>query len=154
MQVVVFTLDGEEYATPIGDLLEIIKMEAVTPVPNAPECIKGIINLRGKIVIVVDMERRFHLTREHPATFEHIVVTEIDHTLLGIAVDQVREVVRIPLSAVKPPPDLVTAKIHAEYLKGVIVLSAQPATGGERLIMLLDIKKMLDEKELLKAGEA
>jgi purine-binding chemotaxis protein CheW len=167
IQVVVFGLDQEEYAVEITDLQEIIKIPDITPIPNAPEFISGILNLRGKIVVVIDLEKRFSLVREDSQKAKHIIITEIEGSNYGVLVDQVNEVLRISEDSIQPTPDLVSAKINADYLSGVIVLdkknkesAAKEDESGDvksedasRLIILLNLKKLLQEKELLQLGE-
>lgn len=152
VQLVVFELDGEEYAANIAEVQEIIRPPEITPVPGAPEFIRGIFNLRGRIVVAVDLEKRFRLVREHPAEPKHLLISLVNDAHFGVLVDQVTEIVRIPVSAVQPPPALVSARIQLEYLKGVAV--ASKSDGGSRLLILLDLPKMLQEKELLGLGAA
>lgn len=167
IQLVVFELDNEEYAVPIEDLREIIRIPEIAPVPNAPDFIRGILNLRGTIVVVVDLEKRFNLVREGKAPASHIIITEVSDSTFGLIVDKVSEVLRIPVSKIQPTPSLVSSKIHAEYLKGVGVLeeinevetkekekdSAKIGAGEKsRLIIILDLPKMLAEEELLHVG--
>ena len=185
VQIVVFDLDKEEYGVPINDLREIIKMADITSVPDAPEFIRGILNLRGKIVVIVDLEKKFDLKRENKVLSKHIIITEIEDASYGVIVDEVAEVLRVPVSAIRSTPSLVGSKIHADYLSGVIVLDEKEPTkklteeeckllletrksaksseksrstssgqAGARLIILLDLPKLLQEKELLKVGEA
>ena len=175
VQLVVFDLDNEEYAVPIEDLREIIRIPEIAPVPNAPEFIRGILNLRGTIVVVVDLEKRFKLTREGAAPSAHIIITQIKDSTFGLIVDKVSEVLRVPVSKIKPTPSLVSSKIHADYLKGVAVLETENSTkelteeecrrllaerqsqkatktSKTRLIIILDLPKMLAEEELLRVG--
>lgn len=153
-QVVVFELDKEEYAVPIGDVQEVVKIPEITPVPNSPEFILGIMNLRGKIVPVLDLEKRFSLVREHEAAPQHIVVTETDDTLFGVRVDKVTEVLRILQEGIKPTPKMVTSKIAADYLKGVVVIEeADEKNQGERILLLLDLTKILSTEELKAVGK-
>jgi purine-binding chemotaxis protein CheW len=180
-QLVTFELDKAEYASVITDLREIIKIPEIVPIPGAPEFIRGILNLRGQIIVVVDLEQRFHLKREHEIAPQHIIITEVEDSIFGILVDEVTGVLRVPQASIKPTPQLVTSKIHAEYLKGVVVLREETGTQEEkeeaaktgnavknsvasegegkveaksRLLLLLDIPKMLGEKELLEFGAA
>ncbi|MEK7453113.1 MAG: chemotaxis protein CheW [Patescibacteria group bacterium] len=176
IQLMVFVLDNEEYVVPITDLKEIIKIPDITPIPNAPEFIKGLLNLRGKIVVVVDLERRFHLVRENKTPSQHIIIVEAGENTFGIIVDEVAEVLRIPITSIQPTPSLVSSKIHSEYLKGVVVLDRKEPTkeltedqcrelllahnttnqfekSNTRLLILLDLLKMLQEKELLDVGD-
>lgn len=170
--MVVFELDKEEYAVRITDLQEIIKIPEITPIPNAPEFIRGILNLRGKIIVVIDLEKRFHLVREEKILSKHIIIAEVNESTFGVIVDQVIEVLRVPITAIQPTPALVSSKIHADYLKGVVVLGDNDSSkeltakkcralldkqktgeqlkeSGARLLILLDLPKMLQDKELL-----
>jgi purine-binding chemotaxis protein CheW len=175
IQLVVFALDNEEYAIPITDLREIIKIPEITSIPNAPGFISGLLNLRGKIVVVVDLERRFNLMRESKTVSQHIIITEVGENIFGVIVDEVAEVLRVPTTSIQATPALVSSKIHAGYLKGVVVLDKREPTkeltkdeckellaahqtnqpsekSNTRLLILLDLPKMLQEKELLDVG--
>ena len=163
-QMVTFMLDKEEYASAIGDLREIIKIREIVPIPGAPAFIAGILNVRGQIVVVIDLEKRFSLKRENEVKPLHIIIAEVEQTVFGILVDEVTGVLRVPVASIKPTPGLVTSKIHADYLKGVIVMeqgTSEKPTGAEkptdtkkqsRLLLVLDIPRMLSEKELLQFG--
>ncbi len=148
-QYLVLEIDHEEYAVDINELQEIIKLPDITPIPNAPEFIAGILNLRGKIVVVIDLEKRFHLPA-HSVKPEHIVITESNGNTFGVMVDRVKEVIMLPISTVRPTPGVIASKIHADYLKGEAVLGKP---GAERLLIILDLPKLLQEKELMKAGQ-
>lgn len=164
-QLVTFELDKGEYAASIGDLREIIKIRDIVPIPGAPPFIAGILNVRGQIVVVVDMEKRFSLKRETELHPQHIIIVEVEGNVFGIIVDEVTGVLRVPVTSIKPTPALVTSKIHADYLNGVIVLEegiTEKPAGTEkpaeekkqsRLLLLLDIPRMLSEKELLQFGK-
>lgn len=158
VQLVVFAIDGEEYAIRIADASEIIKVPLITSIPGAPEFIRGIVNLRGKIIVVIDLEKRFHLSREHPIEAKHILVTEVGENMFGVTVDEVVQVLHVPISMIQQAPALVTSKIHTNYISGVIVLNEQDDKDDEkrnaRLIMLLDLQRLLQEKELLEIGQA
>jgi purine-binding chemotaxis protein CheW len=165
-QLVTFELDKEEYAAVITDLREIIKIPEIVPIPNGPDFIRGIVNLRGQIVVIIDLEKRFNLVREHATKPQHIIITEVEENVFGIIVDEVTGVVHVPVESIKPTPKLVSTKIHAEYLKGVVVLERggeedekkekseadEEAKEQSRLLLLLDVPKMLTEKELLEFG--
>jgi purine-binding chemotaxis protein CheW len=208
-QLVTFSLDQEEYAAIITDLREIIRIPEIVPIPGAPNFIRGILNLRGTLVVVVDLEKRVGLSRDHPMKPKHIIIVEIGETIFGIVVDEVSGVLRVPASTIRPTPALVSAKISTDFLKGVVILeqdheekegekgkqqdeqaqtqkaeklksqkkenaeersapgvtdeSALPAetaelkgqrSKGSRLILLLDLPKLLAEKELIEFGKA
>jgi purine-binding chemotaxis protein CheW len=139
---VVFSLGGEEYGVKINQVREIMKTGDVTMVPNAPDFIRGIINLRGKIVVVIDLEKRFLLKRAEEFTGKHIIISEMAESTFGIMVDEVTEVMRIAAENIKDAPSIITKKINANYLVGV-------GTIKDRLLILLDINKVLAEEELV-----
>ena len=146
IQLVIFSLDNEEYAVDIKELKEVIKIPIITPLPNSPEFIKGILNLRGKIVVVVDLEKRFNLVRENKIVSKHIIVVESENTDFGVVVDQVKEVLWVDKDLVQGTSELASAKIKTDYLQGVVVIANEKKS---RLLILLDIKKMLNDKELI-----
>ncbi|MBT4153137.1 MAG: chemotaxis protein CheW [Candidatus Magasanikbacteria bacterium] len=154
MQLIVFTLDGEEYAVPITDINEILTSQEVTTMPNAPAFVSGIINVRGTIAVVIDLEKRFGLQRENQAVSEHIILTEVDKSTFGVLVDQVLEVLTVPKDSVKTTPELLSTKINAEYMSGVVVLDEDKTNESKtsedsRLIVLLNLPKLLQTDELL-----
>jgi purine-binding chemotaxis protein CheW len=139
-QLVTFHLDGEEFAVEILKVQEIIRRIDPTRVPNAPEFVDGVINLRGKVVPVICLRKRFGLPHheEGSAGQSRIVVVEVDGTVAGLAVDSVSEVLRIPEDTVEPPPKLV--KVDRDYVSGVGKLQ-------DRLLILLDVDKILSDAE-------
>lgn len=141
IQLLIFTLDQAEYGTNITDIKEITPLGKVTAIPSAPSFIAGIINLRGKIVIVVNLEERFRLVRESTEKPKHIIITEIGEVSFGVIVDEVTGVLRLAQENIKEPPEIIAAKIQVDYLSGVGLLE-------DRLILLLDLKKVLSESEL------
>ena len=149
-QLVVFLLDSEEYGVAIGEVHEVIPTPKITPVPNSPAFILGVINLRGKIVPVLDIEKRFNLIREKNVMPEHCIVTQDEHGMpFCIQVDRVTEVLRIAKSDIQPTPKMVTSKISVEYLQGVIVMkSKNNQEGSERILLVLNIKKVVEEHVL------
>ncbi|MBS3148316.1 chemotaxis protein CheW [Candidatus Woesearchaeota archaeon] len=138
MQFVVFAIGGEEYAAPILDVKEILKATKITKVPNAPVFVEGIINVRGKIIVVIDLLKRFHVTTESKP--QHILIVNVGDNLFGIIVEQVLEVLRTEKDSIKRTPAVLSTKIHSEYLQGVIIL-------GERMVILLNLQKLLSEQE-------
>jgi purine-binding chemotaxis protein CheW len=157
LQLVVFELDKEKYAVEITDVREVIKIQEITPIPNAQDFIKGILNLRGRIIVAIDLEKRFHLQREHLIAPKHIMVTEVGENNFGVIVDEVSEIVQVPVTKIQPVPSLISAKIHADYLEGVVVLDdmeeGRKKESATNLLILLDLPKLLQEKELLALGK-
>lgn len=146
-QIVVFELDNEEYAVPIEDVREVIKIPEITPVPDSPKFVAGIINLRGQVYSVIDLEKRFELIRANAAVKPtHIVIIDAPTSPFGVIVDQVSEVLRLPESWIQPTPDTVSSKIGLEFVKGVVVIKSEVTidTGQEsRILLLLNLKEIL-----------
>jgi purine-binding chemotaxis protein CheW len=134
-QLVVFDLASEFYGVDIGDVREIIRMQNVTRVPGTPVYMEGVINLRGKVVPVVDLRRRLDLKVKPQTKESRIVVMDIGGKDVGVIVDGVTEVLRIPLSSVEPPSQMI-ANSDSAYLRGIAKL-------GDKLVILLDLDKVL-----------
>jgi purine-binding chemotaxis protein CheW len=138
-QVVVLELAGEAYGVEIGRVQEIIRMQPITRVPNGPACIEGVTNLRGRVIPVLDLRPRFGLPATPATRQSRIVVAELGSYAVGLVVDGVSEVLRVPADAVEPPSAVVTTADSA-YLRGVAKLD-------ERLVLLLDLSRILTQGE-------
>ena len=138
-QLVVFDLAHEHYGLEIAAVEGIIKLQPITAVPHAPAFVEGVTNLRGKVLPVIDLRKRFGLSREEPTKDTRIVVVEMGGTTVGIVVDGVSEVLRISPEAVEPPSPIVTT-VDSAFIKGI-------AKVAERLIILLDLAKVLAPQE-------
>ncbi|HEV7453807.1 MAG TPA: chemotaxis protein CheW [Candidatus Saccharimonadales bacterium] len=149
-QFVVFRLGGEVYAVPILAVTEVVLTLDITPVPNAPDYILGLTNLRGKIVPVLDLEKKFNLNLDVQVAHRHIMVAQSKQKVLfGILVDEVTEVLKVPPDAIKPSPEMVMTKISAEYLGGVIVLAeGQQREADERMVLILNLERILSDKNI------
>ena len=145
-QLVVFQLGGELYGVEISRVHEIIRLQTVTRVPRAPAFVEGVINLRGKVIPVVDLRRRFGLPSAEHTRASRIVVVEIGDQVVGIIVDGVSEVLRVGESTVEPPSPVV-AGIDSEYIHGIAKLP-------DRLVILLDLDRVLarDERRALESS--
>ena len=141
IQLIVFLAGNEEFGVPIYAVREIIKMSPITPIPDSPDFIRGIINVRGEIVTVIDVKARFSLPPNKNNDPKHIVVTKQEEGLFGLVVDEVIEVLRIGQNDIKPAPTLVT-KVNRKYIDGVV-------THNDRLIILLDLNCVLSQKDLV-----
>lgn len=138
LQLVSFHLGGEEYGMEILRVQEIIRMMDLTRVPNSPDFVEGVINLRGKVIPVIGLRQRFGLgVKEHDKQ-TRIVVVEVSGTVVGFVVDAVNEVLRIPADTVEPPPRL--TKLDRELVSGVGKLE-------NRLLLMLDVEKLLSQSE-------
>ena len=140
IQLIVFNLGGEEFSADIRQVREIILRGFITPIPDSPQFIRGVTNVRGEITVVIDLKARFFLSTGKEIEERHIVITEQEKNLYGLMVDEVTEVLRIPEKDIKPTPELVT-RIDRTYIRGVITLE-------NRLILLIDLAKVLSEEEL------
>lgn len=138
-QVVSFNLANEEYAIEITKIKEIILVEGITSVPQMPDYIEGIINLRGNVIPVLDLRKRFGMKNTALNDDTRIVVSRMSEKIIGLIVDSVSQVMKIPNNDIQPPPDTI-AGLAGEYLTGV-------GKVDERMIMLLDIDKVLSEDE-------
>src|SRR5580658_8283112 len=145
VQLIVFHLEDEEFGVPISEVREIIATGPVTPIPNSPKFIVGVINVRGEVPVVINLKERFRLRTKKEMESKHIVLTEQDKNLFGLLVDEVTEVLRVEENTITKAPDLVT-KIHEDYVKGVLTID-------NRLILLLDLPKVLSEEGLERYSE-
>ncbi len=145
IQLVTFRIAHEEFGVDILKVQEIIRMMPITKVPNAPGFVEGVINLRGKVIPVIDMRRRFGMEPSVHDSSTRIEVMDLQGQIVGFVVDEVCEVLRIKESTVEPPPPVV-AGIGSEYMRGVGKLN-------DKLLILLDLDKLLDEEELESISE-
>lgn len=135
LQLVTFRIGEEEFGVDILAVQEIIRLMQITPVPRAPVDIAGVINLRGKVIPVVNMRSRFSLPAQESTPQTRIVVMEFEEKIVGFLVDAVSEVLRIPVTTEEDPPPVV-AGIGSEYIRGVGKLD-------ERLLILLDLNSLM-----------
>jgi len=143
IQLVSFNLDHEEYCVDVLKVREIIRMPVVTRVPNTPPYVEGVINLRGKVVPIICMRKKFDLITSEHNKQTRIMVMDMDGDLMGFIVDAVSEVLRVSSSDIQPSPAMLAGGIAQECIAGVINQS-------ERLLILLNLGKMFsrDEKNL------
>ncbi len=143
--LVVVRLDRERYGIPIEHVHEIIRMQEVTRIPRAPSFIEGVINLRGQVIPVLDLRRRFGLGAAERNGNLRVVVVEMNGNRVGVVVDAVLEVMRLPEAAVVPPEEILAAS-QVAFLRGV-------AKQGDDLILLLDLQRVLDIHEQRALGD-
>lgn len=135
-----FLIDKQFYAFPIRDVIEIIEVQAVTPVPEFPSYVKGIINLRGRIIPIIDVRLRFHKEEAEYTERTCIVVVNITGIDIGFIVDTVDEVVDIDEENISAAP-MISSDRSTRYIIGVGKIN-------NRIILLLDANKMLNEEEI------
>jgi purine-binding chemotaxis protein CheW len=145
LQIVGFRVGRESFGVPIALIHEIVRVPEITAVPDAPGCVEGIINLRGKIVSIVDLRKRFGARQAEPNKKNRILVAEVEGRLVGLIVDAASEVLKVPPSDVGPPPTVFDTELN--YVTGV-------AKHKGRLIILVDLVRLLHTRELSAPAEA
>ncbi len=140
LQLVSFNIGSEEFGVDILKVQEINRMVEITKVPQAPHYVEGVINLRGKVIPIVDLRKRFNLELKEHDKNTRIVVVDINGNIMGMIVDAVSEVLRLDAGTIEPPPEIVTG-VNAEYIKGVAKLD-------DRLLIFLDLSKVIDISEI------
>ncbi|MBU8934448.1 MAG: chemotaxis protein CheW [candidate division Zixibacteria bacterium] len=140
LQMVSFKIASEEFGVDILKVQEINRMVEITKVPQAPHYVEGVINLRGKVIPIVDLRKRFGLPDKEYDKDTRIVVVDISSNIMGMVVDSVAEVLRLPADTIEPAPEI-AAGVNSEYIKGVAKLE-------NRLLIFLDLSKVIDMSEL------
>lgn len=140
LQLVTFSIGDEECGVNILKVQEIIRTMEITKVPRAPDFVEGVINLRGKVIPIIDLRRRFGLSSRIHDKNTRIIVIEINNVIVGCVVDAVSEVLRIPATTVEPPPPVV-AGVDSDYISGVGKLQ-------DRLLIMLDLDRLLSSDDL------
>ena len=146
LQIVGFRIGDETYGVRISAVREIVRVPAITAVPNAPDYIEGVINLRGKIIPVMDMRKRFGIKNVEPNKKNRILVVELENKVLGLIVNSASEVLKIPPSDIEMP-NTMFQEGEVSYVTGVGKLNG-------RLVILLDIGKLLQRGELRRLEQA
>ncbi|ACM20517.1 scaffold protein CheW associated with MCPs of class 40H [Geotalea daltonii FRC-32] len=144
IQVACFTLDDNIYAVDIMRIREIIKPQKLTSLPKAPPYVEGVINLRGSVIPVIDLRKRFDLPVREIDSAVRLLIVRVAKQLLGFVVDNVTEVITVPARDIKPPPQI-AGGIGAQYLLGVCLFQ-------EALIMLLNIDTIFTDREASELG--
>ncbi|MCD4691318.1 MAG: chemotaxis protein CheW, partial [Calditrichales bacterium] len=144
-ELVSFKLGVEEFATPIRWVREIIRYLQITTVPNTPDFVEGVINLRGRVIPVIDLRKRLNLPTKKEEKQTRILNIEIDNKLVGFIVDEVTGVITIPSNIIEKTPDIIVAGVESVYITGVCKLEG-------KLLILLDFDRVLhvSEKDKLK----
>jgi len=135
-QIVVFKLGGEDYGIEISQVREIIRKREITAMPRQPVYVEGVINVRGTIIPVVNLKKRFGLSGETSTQNPHTIIVESGDGLVGLLVEAVSEVIRVPADHIHPPPTVATS-LDSEYLRGICRI-------GDRLLIYLDVEKVVN----------
>jgi len=144
LQLVSFNIGDEEFGVDILLVQEINKYVHITKVPNSPEFVEGVINLRGKVIPIIDLRTRLKMPKREPDKDTRIIVVELEGRTIGFIVDAVSEVLRIPANITEAPPELVSG-IDSDFIKSVGKLE-------DRLLILIDLNKILSKSETEKLG--
>lgn len=144
VQMISFSIGHELFGVGILVIKEIIMMSEITVIPNSPDFVEGVINLRGSIIPILDLRKRLRLrmpegdvTRRPGA---RILVVEIEGNTTGFIVDSVSKVITVPGARILPPPDLLVAGVQSQYVSGVVHLE-------DRILVVLDFRKILSPEE-------
>lgn len=140
LQLVTFNINNEEFAVDILNIQSINRMVEITKVPNSPDYVEGIINLRGQIIPIISLRKRLHFDQKEYDKNTRFIVVEIDNKVYGFIVDSVNEVLRIDRNITEPPPPMVGG-IDSDYITAIGKLE-------DRLIILLDLKKIFSKDEV------
>ncbi|MFW6365481.1 MAG: chemotaxis protein CheW [Spirochaetota bacterium] len=144
-QFVTFLIGGESYGVEVLCVSEILGMTEITPVPNTFNFMKGVINLRGEVVPVVDMRLKFGMNEKEYDSFTVIIIVEVKKRLVGMIVDAVSDVANIPVGSIQNTPHF-TTRIETDFIRGIGQL-------GEQLIIILDVDRILTTEEFQQLEE-
>ena len=148
-QLVTFQLGKELYGINIMDVKEIVRVQSIRAIPNAPTYVEGIFNLRSEIIPIINLHKRFHIkklvTSEEDELLSGFVILDIDGMKLGIIIDRISRVITIEKEDVQPPPQMLTG-IGAEYILGVV-------RQEEGYLIILNIRDLFNPKELQKIAD-
>jgi len=147
MQLVGFTIGAEQFGVDILMVQEIIRAAPITVVPNSPDFVEGVINLRGNIIPVIELRKRLNLyTGEVDKSDTWILILDIAGRITGFIVDSVTEVLKILESSIEPPPEIIVAGLESQYIRGVCEIA-------DKLLILLDFNRILLVEEIKKLKE-
>jgi purine-binding chemotaxis protein CheW len=139
VQLVTFRVGGEEFGLDVFQVHEILRHAEPTPMPKAPAFVEGVLDVRGTLVPVVDLRKRFELHEVGYDDDTRIILVDFQGERLGLVVDEVSEVIRVPETAVTPPPQYVRG-LAAEFIRGIVRMES-------RLVVLLDLERILSSQE-------
>jgi purine-binding chemotaxis protein CheW len=148
-QLVTFQLGEELYGINIMDVKEIVRVQAIRAIPNAPVYVEGIFNLRSEIIPIINLHKRFHLKKilnsEEDELLSGFIIIDIDGMKLGVIIDRVSRVVTIEKEDIQPPPQMLSG-IGAEYIQGVV-------RQEQGYLIILDIRDLFNPRELQKIAD-
>ena len=148
MQLVGFEVGKEIFGVDILMVREIIRSAPITAVPNSPEFVEGVINLRGDIIPVIDLRKRLNLYKGEALEKNWVLILDIDNTVTGFVVDRVDEVMKIEEDSIEPAPEIVLAGLESQYIRGVCEI------GEKRLMIMLNFDSILLANEIKQLKES
>jgi purine-binding chemotaxis protein CheW len=150
IQLITFNVGREEFGITIDHVREINRLDKITSIPRAPAFIKGVMNLRGNVIPIIDLRERFGLEEATSSEVRRVIIVEISEKLTGLLVDSVSEVLRLSKRDVESPPGIIETDVEMKFISGI-----GKADGGKRIILIIDADKILssEEKEALKRTE-
>lgn len=140
LQLVSFKIGEEEFGIDILAVQEIIKMQEISKMPNTPDYVEGIVNLRERVIPIIDLRKRLNFNSKMADKDTRIIVVDVKGTIIGFIVDEVSEVLRISSDITEPPPEM-TTNVNTNFITAVGKLE-------DRLLILLDINKILSNEEV------
>jgi purine-binding chemotaxis protein CheW len=145
-QLISFTVGAEEYGLELLRVKEVIRMRQITWLPKAPSCVKGIINLRGDVIPIVDLRERFGLASQEHTAMTRVIVVEVESRMVGMVVDSASQVLRLASDQFDPPP-AVMGEASRDFITAVGKL-------GEKLVIMIDVDKILSSQEMSQMVES
>jgi len=148
IQLVIFKIGKEEFGVNIHQVKEIVRLTSITPIPRAPKFIEGVVNLRGQVLAVMDLAKRLELPSQPRSEKTRIIIVEVENNIVGMIVDEVTEVLRLPMDKIEKTPQIIESEVEQKYIKGVGKLD-------NRLLILIDLANVLslEEKEEIRKIE-
>jgi purine-binding chemotaxis protein CheW len=139
-QLISFTVGNEEYGLELLRVKEVIRTRTITWLPKAPACVKGIINLRGEVIPIVDLRERFGLAEQTQTAMTRVIVVEVEGRPVGMVVDSASQVVRVPADQFEPPP-AVMGEGSRDFITAI-------GKVNDKLIIMIDLERILSSEEI------
>jgi purine-binding chemotaxis protein CheW len=140
-QILVFSVANEELGLDISCVREVLRPQAIYPLPKTPPFIEGVINLRGHIVALIDLRKRLNARQIEDENKKRIIVCKVNKTIVGLTVNCLKEIIALSEEEIRPTPRVVSMQMETDVLSGI-------ATVGKRIIPILDLERILTKKEV------
>jgi len=145
-QILVFSLTNDELGLDISCVREVLRPQEIHPLPQAPDFIEGVINLRGHIIAVIDLRKRLNVKEIEDRSKMRIIVCKIERFIVGLVVNSVSEIITLPEENIGPTPEVVSMQIDEDFMSGIARL-------GERIIVILNLENILTREEITKLSK-